>query len=569
MADFAQSLFLMIAALLDKRLGKVKRNPSNEAARLCDHRESAEMRLTIAEKLRSKRKCCVGDVVVTLVHKPETVQAVFDKPAQIKLQGYSWGLSNVMSVADMERLHRISKAILVSKLTDWTSFTAASVCRMHRGEALRAAWEARAQLLDHSPKPKAKAKAQAKERKRGKSAFELFKDRFIQDMQADDVDTRPVVFSDPQRIRDSFDELPQEEQNEYETLSQRDKANVKKAKLEKKEGKDKNEEQDKQPTTGSSVSVCLYVAGTDSKMVKVPTMPPCMADGLAQRPLPTASLHWGPDDLTHDAVVKKLGELRGGSALPWHPAIYEQCRTELALPKKTLVADFAGLNRAIASDKGCVPDYVRYPKLCGETCKHDTPKFLAQLRRDIEGALATIVARTMQACSIKVIDTTLRRIMLTIDVREGDFSQLKFTGELTTASCRSGNVPPSQGFQRYCVFNVNTDRRPKDEALIWNGEECYLQPQRRPFVQQSVMEWTLPVSENWGIMDTWTHEDLSEYLVHPFLKDDHHFKDVAITISGIRHKYFKHDLRLCQGVNEDITPIVVTTKEDVCIRIIF
>ena len=84
MADFAQSLFLMIAALLDKRLGKVKRNPSNEAARLCDHRESAEMRLTIAEKLRSKRKCCVGDVVVTLVHKPETVQAVFDKPAQIR-----------------------------------------------------------------------------------------------------------------------------------------------------------------------------------------------------------------------------------------------------------------------------------------------------------------------------------------------------------------------------------------------------------------------------------------------------------------------------------------------------
>jgi len=147
LANFAECLFLMVAALLEKRLGSFMRFHSSQTAQLCDQRVSLDDRISRAEVLRAKRSCCVGAIVERLVQKPPTVGDVFGSKGMARLQAYSWGLSSVLSVADMERLHRVSKSILVSKLMDWTHFTAVSMCRQQRGCALRAAWQMRAQLL--------------------------------------------------------------------------------------------------------------------------------------------------------------------------------------------------------------------------------------------------------------------------------------------------------------------------------------------------------------------------------------------------------------------------------------
>ena len=238
------------------------------------------------------------------------------------------------------------------------------------------------------------------------------------------------------------------------------------------------------------------------------------------------------------------------------------------MTKKEIIQRFGARNSTISDDQQHVPQYVRYPKLCGDICKHRIPRYLQKLRRDFEAALTSVVAGRMKTLGVKVIAIPLERIMVAIDMKVVggpvedvedlvEHSQLKFVGELTAASCRSAQVVASQTFQKYDVVGagVSFNVRPSNEALTWAGAR--LRPCRRNFVsQRKTAHWPLEVG-GCGPMDVMTNENLSEFLVGPFV--DGVRQNLSITIAGLQHSHFRGDIRNCMGVDDLFVPVVVET----------
>ena len=84
-----------------------------------------------------------------------------------------------MSVAGIERMHRLAKSVVVSKLMTWINFVCSLDCKHQRFYAMQTAWEMRARLRVAGVTDDPPVQGIMAPRKRSKAAWEIYKDDCI------------------------------------------------------------------------------------------------------------------------------------------------------------------------------------------------------------------------------------------------------------------------------------------------------------------------------------------------------------------------------------------------------
>ena len=76
-----------------------------------DNRLPEAQRFEVANRLRSRARCCVGSIGENVKRKTKSAAELLTAPWQNVWWWWSWLVSWAISVADIERRHRLSKAL--------------------------------------------------------------------------------------------------------------------------------------------------------------------------------------------------------------------------------------------------------------------------------------------------------------------------------------------------------------------------------------------------------------------------------------------------------------------------
>ena len=419
------SIYLVAASIYRRQLKLARQYPFRLMV-LFDERAGIQFRKKVASEYVKLPKCCLGDLAYTLreVHQVKDVDAVFGKDFQTSLRSLVFAFGFIMSVADIERIHRRSKALLTTNLMNFDTFSSKHCLEDLRRQAVATAKnveELGTAAGTHAPKGEKTqgagsdmAREQTQPTK--KTGFEVWKAGYVAMAKVQKRNAKELLFTKEGRaeLTREWAKLTAREKCEYEMEAMFPPA----ASKPRPSRSDRAIQDGERKTDGGYVAAMdgegVYkVEGHGHECYKMNLCKTCKRCSQKD-PLSHATI---PPPVRGSGVLQAKPASRGGALqldggtglrpeenakeTPLHPERYRIIRKSLKLSKSGAMEKFRADATSIPGGEDEVPAFVKYLRYCDGVCVESLGDFTNFTER-LYDKLAEIVKPTCKMMEVEV-----------------------------------------------------------------------------------------------------------------------------------------------------------------------